>query len=101
MAIDHHIKAFIQALSVENGYSVHTCRAYRKDLESFVSYIQDSRSQEIHPRKDEDGAAKASFNADPQGEDEKNAISVAAEDVDSLTIRGYLGFLHQKNQGKR
>lgn len=97
MAIDRHIKDFIQSLSAEKGYSEHTCRAYRKDLESFVSYILDSRSRESPSQKGENGNAADSFIASQHPEEERIALSVHVEDIDSLMIRGYLGFLYQKN----
>jgi integrase/recombinase XerC len=63
------IETFIEMLSVERGFSPHTCRAYRKDLGDFVSYL--------------DGQA-----------DRQSGGTV--HDIDSLTIRFYLGFLHKR-----
>lgn len=55
-------------LSVERAFSIHTCRAYRKDLEQFCSYLGGQRQRAgpgpIH--------------------------------VDGLVIRGYLGTLHKR-----
>lgn len=60
---------FLDMLSVEKGFSAHTCRAYQKDLEQFFSYL--------------DGQLKGKF-----GEN--------INDIDTLTIRFYLGFLHKR-----
>jgi integrase/recombinase XerC len=60
---------FLEMLFVEKGFSAHTCRAYQKDLEQFFSYL--------------DGQLKGKF-----GEN--------VNDIDSLTIRFYLGFLHKR-----
>jgi integrase/recombinase XerC len=68
------IDAFVQSLAVEKGYSQHTCRAYRHDLEEFsVYFVEISGSHRSGP-----DAAKI-------------------EQVDAMTIRGYLGHLHKKN----
>ena len=33
------VRAFVESLSAEKGYSIHTCRAYRRDLEEFTAYV--------------------------------------------------------------
>ena len=33
------VRAFVESLSAEKGYSIHTCRAYRRDLEEFTAYL--------------------------------------------------------------
>jgi integrase/recombinase XerC len=71
------IGAFIESLQSEKGYAVNTCRAYSHDLEEFVLFI----SQTYFSKKNQKGAG-----------------SPIAGQVDSLMIRGYLGFLHKKNQ---
>ena len=71
------IGAFIESLQSEKGYAVNTCRAYSHDLEEFVLFI----SQTYFSKKSQKGAG-----------------SPIAGQVDSLMIRGYLGFLHKKNQ---
>ncbi len=71
-------RAFIEALPAEKGYSVHTCRAYSRDLEEFTAYLT------------ENGRSSAGASA-PQG-------SLGPQDVTAVAIRGYLGMLHQKNQ---
>lgn len=65
------IESFIESLLSEKGYSANTCRAYFHDLEEFISFIVESR------------LAEKKFMADQ---------------VDSIIIRGYLGFLHKKNK---
>ena len=71
------IGTFIESLQSEKGYAVNTCRAYSHDLEEFVLFI----SQTYFSKKSQKGAG-----------------SPIAGQVDSLMIRGYLGFLHKKNQ---
>jgi len=72
------VSAFVESLSAEKGYSIHTCRAYRRDLEEFTAYLDGNEGGQA-PGK---GAKK---NLGPNG-------------VTPLMIRGYLGYLHQKNQ---
>jgi integrase/recombinase XerC len=71
-------RAFIEALPAEKGYSVHTCRAYSRDLEEFTAYLT------------ENGRPSAGACA-PEG-------SLGPQDITAVAIRGYLGMLHQKNQ---
>jgi integrase/recombinase XerC len=63
------IDSFIESLAAEKGYSVHTRRAYRKDIQNFFSFLAES-SQPI----------------------------VELKQVDGMMLRGYLGFLHRKNK---
>jgi site-specific recombinase XerD len=37
------VLTFVEILSSEKGYSDNTCRAYLRDLEEFVTYVNDSR----------------------------------------------------------
>jgi integrase/recombinase XerC len=77
-SLNDQIRSFIDALSAEKGYSANTCRAYSHDLKEFVSFICEHRfSKKKNP---------------------KDADTFKAHQVDSLMIRGYLGFLHQKNK---
>ncbi|BBO66156.1 tyrosine recombinase XerC [Desulfosarcina alkanivorans] len=70
------IDLFLQALASEKGYSTHTIRAYGHDLAEFAGYA-----------------------AGGAGSSEKRATRpLAVADIDSLTIRGYLGHLHRKNE---
>ena len=69
------IDAFVQSLAVEKGYSQHTCRAYRHDLEEFSVYF-----------------VEISGGSHRSGPD-----AAKIEQVDAMTIRGYLGHLHKKN----
>jgi integrase/recombinase XerC len=71
------IVSFIDSLRSEKGFAVNTCRAYSHDLEEFVLFI----GQSYFSKKDP-----------------KSAGSPMAGQVNSLMIRGYLGFLHKKNQ---
>jgi integrase/recombinase XerC len=71
------IRSFIDSLYSEKGYSVNTCRAYSHDLEEFVLFI----GQSYFSKKNQKGVG-----------------SPMADQVNSLMIRGYLGFLHKKNK---
>jgi len=69
------ISSFIESLSSEKGYSTNTCRAYRHDLEEFISIISGSK---------------------PTGcKIEKGRGAFRIDKVDNLTIRGYLGVLQK------
>ncbi len=72
------VRSFIESLPAEKGYSMHTCRAYTRDLEEFVGYLV------------ENGYPRAAA-GDPSD-------ALGPHDVTAVAIRGYLGFLHQKNQ---
>ncbi|MBW2668515.1 MAG: tyrosine recombinase XerC [Deltaproteobacteria bacterium] len=74
-SLKNQIRSFINALSSEKGYSANTCRAYSHDLYEFASFICESRFSK-----------------------KKNADTFGPHQVDSLMIRGYLGFLHKKNK---
>ena len=73
MHVQDLIGEFVDALGSEKGYSEHTCRAYLNDLEEFRAY------------------GEGRLPADKKGaEDEKPPL--AADQIDGLMIRGYLGF---------
>jgi integrase/recombinase XerC len=72
------VRSFIESLPAEKGYSVHTCRAYTRDLEEFVGYLADKGGADVMA-----GETAGAF---------------GPHDVTAVAIRGYLGFLHQKNQ---
>ena len=72
------IHSFVETLSAEKGYSVNTCRAYRNDLDEFAAYLAGDRRQE-------------------SGYDE-TADDLRMETITPIIIRGYLGYLHQKNK---
>lgn len=69
------IEDYIESLSAEKGFSPNTCRAYRNDLEQFLTYVQAPGS----------GLSK-------EGKE------VKVRDVGDIVIRSYLAFLHKKNQ---
>src|SRR3990172_2616179 len=71
-------RAFIESLPAEKGYSAHTCRAYRRDLEEFIAYA---------------GANAGAVKSGKRAED-----AIDPQHVTALMIRGYLGYLHKKNQ---
>jgi integrase/recombinase XerC len=72
------IDSFLESLVTEKGYSDHTRRAYRKDLLDFFSFLAESRFA----------------NSDRP----KPAPAVKLKQIDGITLRGYLGFLHRKNK---
>lgn len=63
------VDKFLEMLSVERGFSPHTCRAYHNDLEHFLCYLDGQREGDFGKKISE---------------------------IDALTIRFYLGFLHKK-----
>ncbi len=69
------IETFLESLAVEKRCSPATCLAYGKDLREFFAYVAQSGLQgETLPENADVGR------------------------VDNLAIRGYLGFLHKKNE---
>ncbi|UCF93235.1 MAG: tyrosine recombinase XerC [Desulfobacterales bacterium] len=72
------IRAFVESLAVEKGYSAHTCRAYRNDLAEFLSFVAAESAS---------GKRRA-----------PKADRIRLEHVDALTIRRFLGVLHKKNK---
>ena len=71
------VAAFIESLATEKGYAANTCRAYHRDLEAFSRYVG-----KMLPSGD-----------DPGGQEPCPGL----QQVDGLTIRGYLGHLHKRN----
>lgn len=72
-----HINGFIDILSAEKGYSKHTLRAYRHNLEELTAFVA----------------------GDPQlaATDPQALGAVDLEAVGTLEIRRYLGYLHPRN----
>jgi len=95
MTFNEHIRMFIQALSAEKGYSPHTCRAYSRDLESFTDFVMESRSSEYHSVND--GQGHRSPEGDEASKKKLSPVTLDAGDIDTLTIRAYLGHLYRKN----
>ena len=77
-SIKNLISAYIESLATEKGYSENTCRGYRNDLDGFLSYLAHS---------------PISTGSSAQRVDQINIGR-----VDSITIRGYLGYLHKQNK---
>lgn len=74
--LTEQIDLYIQALASEKGFSAHTIRAYGHDLAEFAGYA-----------------------AGAVGSPERKATRpLAIHEIDSLTVRGYLGRLHRKNE---
>jgi len=69
------MESFLESLSTEKGYSLNTCRAYKRDLEEFFQYLKTDMEESCDKLKGSD----------------LNLIS-------SLTIRGFLGVLYKKNK---
>ncbi len=74
------IDEFVAALASEKGYSPHTCRAYRKNIEEFRDY------------------AGGRLSGRKSAEDREDTGALSVEQIDPLMIRGYLGFLHKRNK---
>lgn len=72
------IHSFIETLSAEKGYSENTCRGYRKDLEEFSSYLTERHFEDM-PRTEK-------------------FYRFDVSEIDSIAIRGYLGYLHKRNK---
>lgn len=74
------IRDFIESLDSEKAYSANTCRAYRADLKAFTEFAEKNQ-----PTLRAHHGAKAKYSR------------FKIENVDALTIRLYLGYLHKKN----
>jgi integrase/recombinase XerC len=68
------IRQFIHYLAEEKNASPHTCRSYQKDLEEFENFLKSS------------------------GMNFSSGGRIDAGEVDRITIRKYLGYLHRKNR---
>ena len=75
--LKNQIRSFIDSLHSEKGYAVNTCRAYSHNLNEFVSFVSETFFS---------------------NENQKGADLLKADQIDSLMIRGYLGFLYKKNK---
>ena len=75
-ALDEQIALFLEALAAEKGYSANTIRAYGHDLKEFAGYAAGPK--------------------DPGAPEKKRSVPIDA--IDSLTVRGYLGMLHRRNE---
>ena len=67
-SIEEMTDAFVESLATEKGYSDHTGRAYRRDLESFFNFIRESMT--------------------PDASDESPPIRLTIDDITGLVIRG-------------
>jgi integrase/recombinase XerC len=76
-SLKHQIRSFIDSLHSEKGYAANTCRAYSHNLNEFVSFVSETYFS---------------------NENQKGADLLKADQIDSLMIRGYLGFLYKKNK---
>jgi integrase/recombinase XerC len=72
------IDSFLESLVTEKGYSDHTCRAYRKDLQDFFSFLDEPQV--------------------PGGTHQKRIRRVTPPQIDTVMLRGYLSFLHRKHE---
>jgi len=71
------IDRFIESLAAEKGYSAHTLRAYRHDLEELADYMAGDAA---HPSHD------------------SRRLALRVDQVDDLQLRGYLASLHGRNR---
>lgn len=74
------LQSFLESLSAEKGYSAHTIRAYRNDLQEFAVILANAGKT---AREIDRGEAAARL--DPRT-------------VDALAIRGYLAALYRRNR---
>ncbi len=78
-SVDESINTYIDILLAEKGYSTHTARAYRNDLKEFFGFVAEGGG---------DGS-RSQPTAEPP---------CSMTEVDSLTVRKYLGLLHRRNK---
>ncbi|MBR9982860.1 MAG: tyrosine recombinase [Desulfatitalea sp.] len=72
------IEQYLERLAAEKGYSPHTVRAYRNDLLDLAAFLAGSPRGGAH--------------------DLRQLAAVRLDQVDSLTMRRYLGDLHGRNR---
>ena len=72
------IDIFVESLLSEKGYSANTCRAYLHDIKEFESFIAGALFSDKNKRKD--------------------APVFRFDEINSMMIRSYLGFLYKKNK---
>jgi integrase/recombinase XerC len=68
---------FLERLVAEKGYSAHTVRAYRHNLVELIAFVAGDPGW-VHDQPEKLGA-------------------VCIDQVDTLALRGYLGYLHGRN----
>lgn len=71
------IDRFIESLAAEKGYSTHTQRAYRRDLEGLADFMAGGAD---HPDPD------------------MRRRTLRVDQVDVMVLRGYLASLHRRNR---
>ena len=71
------VASFLESLAAEKGYSENTCRGYRTDLQEFLTYLADTEFT---------GSQRST-----------GSRGIGIDSVDSIAIRGYLGYLHKRN----
>ena len=76
-SLKNQVRSFIDSLHSEKGYAANTCRAYSHNLNEFISFVSENYFS---------------------NEDQKSDDLLKADQITSLMIRGYLGFLHKKNK---
>lgn len=76
--LNHQITSFIEAILSEKGYATNTSRAYLHDLTELATFIRE--------------------NFLPEREGQKAWDHFGADQIDSLMVRSYLGFLSKKNK---
>ena len=76
--VEELVASFIESLSSEKGYAGNTCRAYKRDLEAFCAYVE-----------------KSLPGGQPQ---EGKSPALMLGDIDGLSVRGYLGYLHKQKK---
>ncbi len=71
------IDRFIESLAAEKGYSAHTLRAYRHDLEELADYMAGDTAHPSHGTR---------------------MLALRVDQVDDMQLRGYLASLHGRNR---
>jgi integrase/recombinase XerC len=78
--IEQLLQTFVDALQAEKGYSPHTARAYRNDLQGFFRF------------------AAAWTDDRGLGTDDRDAAEAVLQEPDPLLLRAYLAALHKENR---
>lgn len=83
------VEGFIQTLGAEKGYSAHTQRAYRQNLEEFFSFLAEGWKSDKVPESLHDS------------NDFEQMAALDSPDllkkVNNIQIRGYLAYLYNRN----
>ncbi len=82
------LDSFIDTLAAQKGYSVHTCRAYRSDILSFIRFVCEDKGTE----DETDEKIVKKFQA---------GLASGSRKIDKTDIRRYLAYLVKEKKSKR